>query len=220
MQSDDIIIQQDVLAELRWDPSITDQGIGATVKAGVVTLRGDVPSYREKRAAERAAERVAGVRAVVQEIEVHVPTSVELSDEALAVRAASALDWAVQVPKGTVKPRIERGWVTLEGTVKYGYQRLGAESVVRDLAGLRGITNNVKVEPPSVSPTAVRNDIEQALKRQAELNATRISIDATDGRVTLRGAVSSWAERRAAEHAAWSTPGVTNVDDRLAVITG
>ncbi len=219
MQSD-AIIQQDVLEELRWDPAITDQGIGATVNDGVVTLRGYVPSYAEKLAAERAAERVAGVRAVVQEVEVRLTTSAELSDQALAARAASALDWAVQIPKGSVKPKVEQGWVTLEGTVKYGYQRLGAENAVWDLAGLRGITNNVKVEPPSVSPTTVRNDIEQALKRQAELDATKISIDATAGKVTLRGAVSSWAERRAAERAAWSAPGVTDVDDRLAVITG
>ena len=116
----DATVQRDVRAELEWDPTITDRGIGATVKDGVVTLRGSVPSYAQKIAAEYAAERIAGVRAVVEEIEVHLPTAVEVSDQALATRAASALDWATTVPPGSVKPKVEKGWVTLEGTVPYG----------------------------------------------------------------------------------------------------
>lgn len=216
----DATVQRDVRAELEWDPTITDRGIGATVKDGVVTLRGSVPSYAQKIAAEYAAERIAGVRAVVEEIEVHLPTAVEVSDQALATRAASALDWATTVPPGSVKPKVEKGWVTLEGTVPYGCHRMAAENAIRDLAGLRGLTNKITVEAPSLSPLTVHAEIEAALKRQAELDAAQITVESVDGKVTLSGAVRSWPERRLAERAAWTTPGVTAVDDRLGVIIG
>ena len=147
MRTDDAI-KEDVLAELRWEPAISDQGIGVAVTGGVVTLRGEVPSYAEKLAAEHAAERVAGVRGVVQEVEVRLPSTAELSDQALASRIANALDWAAPVPKGSVKPKIEKGWVTLAGTVKYAFQRIGAENAVRHLTGVVGLVNNIAIVPP------------------------------------------------------------------------
>src|SRR5579871_3768354 len=164
----DVAIKQDVAAELAWDPAISHKGITVEVKDGVVTLGGVVPSYAEKVAAERAAGVVAGVRAVAQEIEVRLPTTFEVADQALAGRAANALDWAAPVPHGSVKPRVERGWVTLEGTVQYGFERASAEAAVRNLAGVLGVRNNIKIEPPQVSLTMVKSEIETALKRNAE----------------------------------------------------
>jgi osmotically-inducible protein OsmY len=217
---EDSTIREEVLAELRWDPAISHQRIGAAVKSGVVTLTGYVPSYAEKVAADRAAERVAGVRAVVQQMEVRLPTATEVSDQALASRAATALEWASLVPEDSVKPKVEGGWITLEGTVKYGFQRIAGEKAVRNLAGLLGLTNDIRVEPPIVSPLTIRSDIEAALRRHAEVDASEIMVETSDGTVTLRGAVHSWPERRAAEWAAWNAPGVKHVEDQLAVIAG
>lgn len=213
-------IADDVRAELAWEPLISEQGIGVAVKDGVVTLRGFVPSYAQKVAAERATERVLGVRGVVEELEVRLPSASELSDQALATRVINALEWSAPVPKGAIKPKVEKGWVTLEGTVKYAYERTGAEDTVRYLTGVVGLINNITVVPAVVSPMAVRTDIEQALKRHAELDASRITVETADGKVTLRGAVNSWVEKREAERAAWNAPGVKQVDDRLAVVVG
>jgi len=213
-------IEDDVRAELAWEPLISEQGIGVGVKDGVVTLRGFVPNYAEKLAAERAAERVLAVRGVVQELEVRLPSSSEVTDQALATRVINALEWAAPVPKGSVKPKVEKGRVTLAGTVKYAYERTGAENAVRNLTGVMGVVNNIAVVPPVTSPLAVKSGIEQALKRHAEIDASRITVETIDGTIILRGAVHSWVEKREAERAAWNAPGVKQVDDRLAVVVG
>lgn len=213
----DVAIRTDVLDELRWNPHVTEAGISTLVTDGVVTLRGFVPSYAEKIEAERSVEGVAGVRAVVEELEVRVPPASHQADQELAVRVARALEWDTYVPKDVITPRVQGGRVTLDGTVKFGFQRAAAERVVRNLSGVRDIANLIRIEPPQVSAIQVKQSIEAALKRQAELEASEIVVETEDGTVTLRGTVRSYADRRAAESAAWSAPGVRKVEDSLLV---
>jgi osmotically-inducible protein OsmY len=212
----DVQLQRDVIDELRWDPSVGTAEIGVAVKNGVVTLTGQVESFAKKYAALRAAERVAGVRVIAEELTVVLPGSFKRTDTDLAHVVASTLKWDVQVPDERVKARVEDGWVWLEGEVDWQYQCAAAERAIRNLTGVKGVTNLLQVEKrPSMSD--VKRHIENALKRHAELDADKISIETTDGRVTLKGKVRSWSERQDAEHAAWSAPGVTNVNDELLV---
>jgi len=207
-------LRRDVLRALEWDPSIDAQSIGVAAKNGVVTLTGYVPSYSDKWEAERIAKRVAGVTALANDIEVKL--SSERTDPDIAEAARSSLKSDSRVPADRVRVVVERGWITLEGTVDYYYQKSAAESDVRNLAGVRGVTNALAVTP-KVSPTEIRMKIEEALKRSAQLDANRISVEAQGGKVILSGNVRSWAEREEAEMAAWAAQGVSQVDNRISV---
>lgn len=210
-------LHQSVVEALEWEPSIRHNDIATAVRDGVVTLSGFVDSYAEKVKAERLVERLNGVRAVADELKVKVPTSMQRSDTDIAHEVVRAFRWNTQVPDERVKAKVENGWVTLEGDVEWFYQTTAAQAAVRYLTGVRGVTNLLRVKPPKVSTFEVSQKIRNALRRTAEFDADRITVEALDGHVTLKGHVRSYAERRDAEYAAWSAPGVTEVDDRIIV---
>ena len=213
----DLDLQRDVATELRWDPTLHGDEVAVAVRDGVVTLGGTVASYARKYAAMRAAERVRGVRAVADELEVKLPNSHERTDTELAHQVANALRWSSSVPDDRIKARVDRAWVTLEGEVEWEFQRRAAYRAVRDLTGLRGVSNLITLTVKA-SSFDVSQRIKDALRRQAELDAAKIEVETADGTVTLRGSVHTWAERRQAENAAWGAPGVTRVEDRLLVL--
>jgi osmotically-inducible protein OsmY len=210
-------LQKDVIDELRWEPKTKDAEIGVAVKDGVVTLSGIVQSYAQKYAAERAAERVSGVRAVADELMVTLPSTGQRTDTEIAHAALSALDWDIEVPDQHVKVRVDDGWVWLEGDVEWQYQKYAAERAVRYLTGVRGVTNQIVLKPKVASSFEVSQKIKDSLRRNAEQDAQHITVEAFDGRVTLKGTVRSWAERQDAERAAWSAPGVVEVDDLISI---
>lgn len=209
-------LQDNVLAALDWDPSIDAADIGVTVESGVVALRGDISTFAEKAAAERIALAVYGVKAVANDLNVKLGNGFNRTDTEVAQAALSALRWNTVVPHDRITLAVTNGWITLKGEVDWNYQRVAAANVVRDLRGVRGVTNAITVSPHA-TPGDVRTKIEAALKRSAEVDSRRISIAVTDGKVTLSGNVHSWFERDEARRAAWSAPGVKEVDDRIAV---
>jgi len=212
-------LQKDVIEELRWDFNTRDCEIGVAAMDGVVTLSGVVPSYSKKLAAERAAERVSGVRAIAEELTVKVPSSCKRTDTELAHAAVGALKWDIDVPDDTIHLKVENGWITLDGSVQSHFERAAAERAVRNLTGVHGLSNRIKIQAASVKPDEVVQKIKAALHRSAEFESSNIVVETMDGRVTLRGSVRSWAERMDAERAAWQAPGVTALDDQLVVST-
>ena len=213
----DADLQRDVLDELKWEPSVNEEDIGVTVRGGVITLTGNVPTYTEKFAAERATKRVDGVRAVAEELKVKLSSSSERDDTDIAQAAAYALDWNVFVPHGKVLTKVEKAWVTLSGDIEWNYQREAAHDAVRNLLGVKGVINNVHVNPPSLLTVEVRSKIEAAFKRNMMKDADAITIEANDGKVKLQGKVQSWEEHDDAGIAAWSAPGVTAVENDIQV---
>jgi osmotically-inducible protein OsmY len=213
----DMQLQRDAIEELAWQPNVRESEIGVAARNGVVTLSGFVDSYAQKYAAARAVERVHGVRAVADELTVRIPQASRRSDTEIAHAAVSALKWDVEVPDQRVKVLVDDGWISLDGTVDWQFQRLAAEQALRYLTGVKGVINRITVQQPKVSAYEVNQRIEEALKRSAALDADRISIEAKNGKVVLRGTVRSWAERADAERAAWAAPGVSEVDDEIAV---
>lgn len=213
----DLQLQRDVLDELKFEPSIREMEIGVSAKEGVVTLTGFVDSYAEKFAAERTAERVNGVKAVADEIHVKLPGLYQRNDTDIAHAVVNALRWDVQVPDDRIKATVEDGWIHLDGEVEWQYQKWAAEGAVRNLTGVKGVTNVISVKPKKVSTYEVSEKIKNSLRRHAERDADKIVVEAKDGQVTLRGTVSSFAERQDAERAAWQAPGVTKVNDFLFV---
>ncbi|MET0544257.1 MAG: BON domain-containing protein [Variovorax sp.] len=212
----DVQLRNDVLSELAWDPAITATDVGVIVKEGVVTLTGHPSSHAEKCAIEQAAQRIAGVRALAVEMTVKLPADLKRTDADIALAAERALEWNVLVPDGKVKVMVENGFATLSGKVDWEYQRRAAEVAVRDLLGVTGVANQIVVKP-KVTSTDIALKIQNALERQADREARRIEITVNGADVTLRGTVHSWAERNAAQGAAWSAPGVANVVNNLLV---
>jgi osmotically-inducible protein OsmY len=209
-------IQNDVMDELKWDPSVTHEHIGVAVNEGIVSLSGNVPTYFEKSAAERATQRVAGVKAIAEEIEVKFVGSYHREDEDIASAILMVLRWNVQVPEDLVKVQVSKGWVTLSGDVEWDYQRTATGNAVKPVAGVLGVTNFIAVKP-KIQIAGVKAKIEQALKRAAEQEASQIKVEVLGQEVTLSGKVRSYAELMDARGAAWSAPGVTKVRDNLIV---
>ena len=209
-------IKRDVEDELRWDPDIDSTDIAVTVKNGVVTLAGFTRSYSNKLEAEAAAKRVAGVVGLANDIEVRLPNLDQRPDPEIARDAITAIKNRLPLISEQLKVLVRNGWITLEGEVEWDFQRLGAERTVRRVKGVKGVTNSIQLKP-RVEPTEIKRKIEEAFRRNAEIDANRITVEAHDGEVILRGTVRSWAERQEAERAAWSAPGVKRVDDRITI---
>ena len=211
----DAQLRSDVQAELDWDPVIASN-IGVVASDGIVTLTGHVASHAEKYAAERAAQRVKGVKALAVEITVKLPSGGERTDAEIAQAVERALEWSSLVPSGKIKPMVEGGWITLSGEVEWEYQRKAAEYAVHNLLGVVGVSNTVKITP-KVRPADIEKRLYDALERQAAREAGRIQIVVNGSEVTLRGKVHSWAEFDAVQGSAWSAPGVTSVLNELVV---
>jgi osmotically-inducible protein OsmY len=212
----DADIKRDVEDELRWDPAIDATDIGVAVHNGVVSLTGFVRSYAQKLDAERDAKRVAGVMGVANDIEVRLATLDERPDPEIVRDAVSALKAELPYSSENIRVTARNGWLTLEGTVEWNYARETAESAVKRVRGAKGVTNSITLKPKA-TPYEVRRRIEDALRRSAEVDAGRITVEANGSEVILRGTVRSWAERQEAERAAWAAPGITKVDNRITI---
>jgi osmotically-inducible protein OsmY len=216
MMRTDTEIQKDIIDELKYDPSFQDDDIAVSVRDGVVTLAGYAKSYMDKWHAERVVSRVKGVKAIANDLTVNLPTSSERADPDIARAAVDALRWNISVPADRLKVKVEKGWVTLEGDVDWSFQKEAAERAVRSLTGVRGVTNLVAVK---VRPAAqdVKQKIKEALARGAQFDADRITVEVDGHKAILKGTVRSYAEWRDAERAARNAPGITEVENRLAV---
>jgi osmotically-inducible protein OsmY len=210
-------LQEQVQKALDWEPSVDAADIGVSVENGIVTLRGDVKTFAEKVAAERVAVRVYGVKAVANDVNVRPPFGAQRTDTEVAQAVVTALRWNTMVPDEKITISVADGWVTLKGRVDWEYQRTAATDAIRNLAGVRGVTNTISLEPHA-SVADVKSKIEAALKRSAEVDARRINVTIADGKVVLSGNVHSWFERNEAKQAAWAAPGVKEVDDRITVV--
>jgi osmotically-inducible protein OsmY len=212
----DKAIKKNVEDELQWDPDIKTTDVAVSVKNGVVALSGFVSNYAQKFQAEADVKRVVGVSGVANDIEVRLPSSDKRPDPEIARNAVSALQTQLPNSYGNIKVVVRDGWITLEGAMEWQYQRERAEAAVRRLQGVNGVINSIQVKP-SASPIEVKRKIEEAFKRSAEIDANRIVVEAYDGEVILKGTVHTWFERKEAERAAWSAPGVTKVQDKISI---
>jgi osmotically-inducible protein OsmY len=213
----DTQLQQDVMAELKWEPAVHAAQIGVEVKNGVVTLAGEVSSYAEKWNAERAAQRVNGVKALAVDMKVKLSEFGKRTDTDIAESAKNILGWTSSLPADAVMVLVENGWLTLSGDVEWQYQRQDAANSVRNLLGVIGVSNQIAIKPP-LSASVVKSDIEAALKRRAVADGKSISVDVNGGDVTLTGTVHSWSERELATRSAWGSSGVLKVVDNMNLV--
>jgi osmotically-inducible protein OsmY len=214
--SDDKQLQQAVMAELNWEPSVTAAHIGVTAKAGVITLTGHVASFVEKYAAETAVSRVKGVKAVAEELEVRLPFEIKRGDEEIAAAATNALSWDISVPHDAIKAKVEKGWITLTGRVDWHFQSEAAESAVSGLIGVVGVSNGIAIKP-TVNAKNLSDDITHALHRSWFFDPQLVKVSANGGDIKLSGTVPSWHDRELATNTAWSAPGVTSVENDIIV---
>lgn len=212
----DVQILHDVLDQLVWEPDITATDINVTVKNGIVTLSGLVNTYSQKITAEEAVKKIAGVRAVAEEIQVRVSPAYKKTDSEIAEAVLFALKWNSHIPEGNIKIMVQEGVVTLEGEVEWDFQRTAARNAIKNLAGVRWINNNIEVKP-IIEPNDIKQKITAAFMRSASIDAKKIGIETQGSRIVLKGKVRSIAEREDAENAAWSAPGVTSVKNELVV---
>ncbi len=216
MKTIDSTLQKEILEELQWEPSLDSSRIGISIEKGVAVLTGHVRNLVERGIAERAVKRVRGVSAVANDLVVDLDRVLVRDDADIAKAALQALQWNVMVPHEKIQLSVTNGVVTLEGEVAHGYQRTSAQNTVEQLTGVKSVTNRIRVQP-SAAPLDVRRKLNQALHRYARLEAEAISADVEGNRVVLRGKVHSWAERDIVQDAAWSAPGVSEVDNRIQV---
>jgi osmotically-inducible protein OsmY len=212
----DTELHQDIVAELKWEPSLRNDDIAVGVRDGVVTLAGFVDSYADRWKAERMASKVRGVKAIVDEIEVKLPSGATRADPDVARAALDALTWNISVPHDRIKVKVDKGWVTLEGDVDWYHQKEAAERAVRYLTGVKGVSNLITLRSRAV-PSDVKQKIKDALQRGAQFDAEHITVDIQGNKAILQGTVRSFAEMRDAERAARNAPGVLEVDNRLTV---
>jgi osmotically-inducible protein OsmY len=215
--SHDSQLQQAVLAELSWEPSVVAAHIGVAANSGVVTLTGHVDNYAQKHAAEMAAGRVKGVKAVAEELEVRLPFDMKRGDDDIAAAAINRLVWDVSVPRDTVKVRAENGWITLTGEVAWHYQKDAAEQDVHHLMGVIGVSNQITIKP-QVNTVNISDDITHALHRSWFFDPKTITVSAQGGNIRLSGSVHTWHDRQVAAETAWAAPGATSVENDIAVV--
>lgn len=209
-------IERDVREELKWDPDLDATDIGISVSKGVVSLTGFVKSYLDRYEAEAATKRVTGVVGVANDLEVRIPSVDERPDPDIARDAVAALKAQLPFSSEHIRVVVKSGWVTLEGQVEWQYQKSTAETAVRRIKGVKGVTNSIQLKPRA-QPSEIKSKIMDAFKRNAEVDANRIQVEANGSEVILKGSVRSWSEREEAERVAWSAPGVTRVEDRIVV---
>jgi osmotically-inducible protein OsmY len=212
----DTEIKTDVLSELKYDPSLKVTEIGVLVTDGIVTLNGYTTSFDEKLAAVHAVKRVAGVVAIADDIELHIPDANHRTDGEIAAAAAHKIEWSTTIPEGTVQITVRNGWIILEGEVEWWYQKNAAETVVRSISGVHGVSSSISIKPTDKIP-AVGMDIEAAIDRNAILDASKIRVEIVGSKVILHGTVRTLAQREEAERIAWAAQGVFSVEDHLAV---
>ena len=216
IEKTDTELQKDVMSELKYDPSVKVSDIGVLAKNGTVTLNGYATSYSEKGEAVHATKRVAGVKAIADDIEIQLPASYHRTDTDIAAAAINQIEWSTTIPNGTVQATVRDGWITLDGEVEWWYQKNAAGSLVKQMAGVKGVTNSISI-PPKVTKKAVEADIKSAFKRSAMLDAQHIRVETSGNNVTLHGQVRNYNEYDEAERVAWSEPSVSTVDNRLEV---